>query len=144
MPTPRLTARTSIRLSLARCTRIFGDVQVATDDHQVWFPIQVKNAGAARRLAGADLPRSGSGSGRNDRPLDLVQRHRAARPTLRPRLRGPHRVSPPWSTGREDSPFIDVTDGLDGYLTVSARRAGQLSRVRRMTNKAALSLATCA
>ena len=53
---------------------IFGDVQVATDDHQVWFPIQVK-----KRLArpagwpGADYHGPVAAPGVTIDPLDLVR-----------------------------------------------------------------------
>ena len=120
---------------------IFGDVQVATDDDQVWFPIQVK-----KRLArpagwpGADYHGPVAAPGVTIDPLDLV------RATGLRALRFDH-VSEdrtefaPWVDGREESPFIDVTDGLDGYLTrISKAGRDKLSRVRRMTNKAARQL----
>jgi CelD/BcsL family acetyltransferase involved in cellulose biosynthesis len=43
----------------------------------------------------------------------------------------------PWVDEREESPFIDVTGGLDGYATrITKASRDKLSRVRRMTNKA--------
>ncbi|MET0238121.1 MAG: hypothetical protein ABW224_26005 [Kibdelosporangium sp.] len=49
----------------------------------------------------------------------------------------------PWIEERRPSPFMDVTDGLDGYL-VRAAKSGRdkMSEARRLTNKASRDLGT--
>ncbi|OBF16552.1 hypothetical protein A5727_13520 [Mycobacterium sp. ACS4331] len=115
----------------------FGDVRVATDNHSVWLPIQV-NRRVARPAGwpGADFHGPVTAPGVSIDPMDML------RSTGLSALRFDHLSADrtefaPWIDGQEESPFIDVTGGLDGYLgRLDKSSRDKLSRVRRMTNKA--------
>lgn len=121
---------------------VFGDVQVATyDDHQVWFPVQV-----SKRLArpvgwpGADFQGPVAAPGVRVDPLELV-RGTGLRSLQFHHLPETWTDFAPWVRERKPSPYIDASGGLDGYLTrVSKAGRDKMSRVRRMTNKAAREL----
>jgi CelD/BcsL family acetyltransferase involved in cellulose biosynthesis len=115
---------------------VFGDVQVAVDDdHQVWFPLQVSRRMAKPAGPGNDYQGPISALGVAVDPLDLV------RGTGLRALRFDHLLEraefAPWVEERQISPFIDATDGLDGYLTrVSKSGKEKMSRVRGKAKKA--------
>jgi CelD/BcsL family acetyltransferase involved in cellulose biosynthesis len=117
---------------------IFGDVQMAVDDNAAWFPLQIqKRVARPAGWPGADFHGPVTPPGVLIDPLELTRATRLLA------LRFDH-VSDdrtdfaPWVDDREDSPFIDVTGGLDGYLSRLGKASrDKLSRVRRMTNKAA-------
>jgi CelD/BcsL family acetyltransferase involved in cellulose biosynthesis len=115
---------------------VFGDVQVAIDDdHEVWFPLQVSGRTAKPAGPGCDYQGPISAPGVAVDPLDLV------RVTGLRALRFDHLLEraefAPWVEERQISPFIDATDGLDGYLTrVSKSGKEKMSRVRGKTKRA--------
>jgi CelD/BcsL family acetyltransferase involved in cellulose biosynthesis len=118
---------------------IYGDVQVATEDYgdQVWFPIQL-NRGIARPVGwpGADFEGPVVAPGVRIDPLKMVQ-DTGIHVLEFEHLSDGRPEFGPWVQAREQSPFIDTTDGLDGYLTrVSKAGRHKMSRVRRRTNKA--------
>lgn len=115
----------------------FGDVQVATDRREVWFPLQVhKRAARPAGWPGVDFDGPVIAPGAVLDPLEML------RDTGLQALRFDHVSATdsgfaPWVDDREEAPFIDVAGGLDGY-TSRLDKAGRdkMSRVRRMTNKA--------
>ncbi|CAN5379713.1 GNAT family N-acetyltransferase [soil metagenome] len=115
----------------------FGDVQVATDGHGVWFPVQVTNR-VARPAGwpGADFHGPAAAPGVVIDALEMV-RATGLRALRFDHVSDERTEFKPWVDDCEESPFLDVTDGLDGYLS-RLPKAGRdkLSRVRRMTNKA--------
>jgi CelD/BcsL family acetyltransferase involved in cellulose biosynthesis len=118
---------------------VFGDVQVATEDqeHQVWFPLQVSR-GLARPVGvpGADFQGPVAAPGVRIDPLKLV-RETGIRVLQFDHLSDQRPEFGPWVEAREQSPFIDTTDGLDGYLPrVSKAGRNTMSKVRRRTQKA--------
>jgi CelD/BcsL family acetyltransferase involved in cellulose biosynthesis len=120
---------------------IFGDVQVAVDGHDAWFPLQVKNR-VARPAGGpgADFHGPAAAPGVTIDPMELV-RATGLRTLRFDHVSDDRTEFAPWVDEREESPFIDVTGGLDGYLSrLSKASRDKLSRVRRMTNKAARQL----
>lgn len=118
---------------------VFGNVQVATDhDRQVWFPLQVRRRVARAVLTpGADFQGPISAPGVHIDPLEMV-RGTGLRALHFKFLqeRGPEFA--PWIEQRQPSPLIDVTGGLDGYLS----RVGKAGRhkMKRVTNKASREL----
>jgi CelD/BcsL family acetyltransferase involved in cellulose biosynthesis len=119
----------------------FGNVQVATNGRDVWLPIQVKNR-VARPAGwpGADFHGPVAASGVSIDPLELV-RSTGLRALRFDHVSDDRTEFAPWVDEREESPFIDVTGGLDGYLSRLGKPSrDKLSRVRRMTNKAARQL----
>jgi CelD/BcsL family acetyltransferase involved in cellulose biosynthesis len=122
---------------------VFGNVQVVTDDHhhQAWFPVQVSK-GLARPVGwpGADFQGPIAAPGVPVDPLEMV-RGTGLRALQFHHLPERWTEFAPWVKERKPSPFLDVTGGLDGYLTrVSKAGRDKMSRVRRMTNKAARQL----
>jgi CelD/BcsL family acetyltransferase involved in cellulose biosynthesis len=122
---------------------IYGDVQVATDDHedQVWFPMQL-NRGVARPAGwpGADFDGPVTARGVRIDPLKMVQ-DTGIHVLEFANISDERSEFQPWVRAREESPFIDTTDGLDGYLTRASKSGrDKMSRVRRMTNKASRQL----
>jgi CelD/BcsL family acetyltransferase involved in cellulose biosynthesis len=118
---------------------VYGDVRVATEDHehQVWFPVQLSR-GIARPVGwpGADFEGPVVARGVGIDPLKLL-RDTGINVLEFEHLSDGRPEFGPWVRAREQSPFIDTTDGLDGYLTrVSKASRDKMSRVRRMTNKA--------
>jgi CelD/BcsL family acetyltransferase involved in cellulose biosynthesis len=118
---------------------VFGNVQVATDDDedQVWFPVQV-----SRRVArpvgwpGADFQGPIAAPSVRVDPLELV-RGTGLRALQFDHLPERRAEFAQWVEERHPSPFIDVTGGLDGYLSrVSKAGRDKMSRVRRLTDKA--------
>jgi CelD/BcsL family acetyltransferase involved in cellulose biosynthesis len=118
---------------------IYGDVQVATQDrkNEVWFPVQL-NRGIARPVGwpGADFEGPVVAPGVRIDPLKMVQ-DTGIHVFEFEHLSDGRPEFGPWVRAREQSPFIDTTDGLDGYLTrVSKAGRDKMSRVRRRTDKA--------
>jgi CelD/BcsL family acetyltransferase involved in cellulose biosynthesis len=118
---------------------IYGDVQVATrdDEDQVWFPLQL-NRGIARPVGwpGADFEGPVMAPGVRIDPVELL-RDTGIRILKFDHLPDGRSEFGPWVQDREESPFIDTTDGLDGYMaTVGKSGRDKMSRTRRMTNKA--------
>jgi CelD/BcsL family acetyltransferase involved in cellulose biosynthesis len=122
---------------------VFGDVQVVTDDHEhrVWFPVQV-----SRRVArpvgwpGADFQGPVAAAGVRVDLLELV-RGTGLRALQFDHLPEQRAEFAPWVEERHGSPFVDVTGGLDGYLTrVSKAGRDKMAQVRRLTNKASREL----
>jgi CelD/BcsL family acetyltransferase involved in cellulose biosynthesis len=119
----------------------FGDVQVATDGHDVWLPLQVtKRVARPAGWPGADFHGPATAPGVLIDPLELV-RETGLRALRFDHVSEERSEFAPWVDDREESPFIDVTGGLDGYLSRLPKASrDKLSRVRRMTNKAARQL----
>ncbi|MGV9800991.1 GNAT family N-acetyltransferase [Mycobacterium sp. NPDC003449] len=119
----------------------FGDVTVATFDDDVWLPIQVRNR-VARPAGwpGADFHGPVAAPGVRIDPLHLV-RACGLRALRFDHVSDDRTDFAKWVDDREESPFIDVTGGLDEYLgRLNKPSRDKLSRVRRMTNKAARQL----
>jgi CelD/BcsL family acetyltransferase involved in cellulose biosynthesis len=118
---------------------VFGNVTVATDhDRQVWFPLQVRRRVARPMLTpGADFQGPIAPPGVQVDPLELV-RETGLRALQFKFLHEGCNGFDPWIQERQPSPLIDVTGGLDGYLS----RVGKQGRhkMRRVTNKAAREL----
>jgi CelD/BcsL family acetyltransferase involved in cellulose biosynthesis len=118
---------------------IYGDVQVATVDHerQVWFPVQLTN-GIARPVGwpGADCEGPVVAPGIRIDPLKMVQDTGIDVLEFASISAGRAEFGP-WVRVCEQAPFIDTTDGLDGYLARTSKSGrDKMARVRRMTNKA--------
>ncbi|MDF2823522.1 MAG: hypothetical protein K0R68_930 [Mycobacterium sp.] len=112
-------------------------VEVATDGRDAWFPVHVrKRVARPAGWPGSDFHGPVTAAGLSIDLLDLV------RQTGLKALRFDHVAEDraefaPWTDDRQTSPFINVTDGLDGYLSRLGKASrDKLSRVRRMTNKA--------
>jgi CelD/BcsL family acetyltransferase involved in cellulose biosynthesis len=122
---------------------VFGDVQVARidDDPRVWFPLQI-HRGFARPAGspGSDFQGPVAAAGLTVDPLALL-RDTGLRVLQFDSLSDPRADFQPWVRLQEQSPVIDTTGGLDGYVTRLGKSGrDKLSRVRRMTNKAARQL----
>ncbi|WP_232004670.1 GNAT family N-acetyltransferase [Mycobacterium sp. ACS1612] len=118
---------------------VFGDVQVATNDHQsqLWFPVQV-----CRRVArpagwpAADFQGPVAAPSVRVDPLELV-RATGLRALEFDNLPEQRTEFAPWVEERHPSPFVDTTGGLDAYLSrISKAGRDKMSRVRRKTNRA--------
>lgn len=122
---------------------VFGDVQVATHDHEerLWYPVQV-----TRRVArpvgwpAADFQGPVAAPGVRVDPLEMV-RTIGLRAFTFDNLLEQRTEFAPWVEGRYPSPFMDTTGGLDAYLSrVSKAGRDKMSRVRRRTDRAAREL----
>lgn len=118
---------------------VFGNVQVAIDqDRQVWFPLQVRRRVARPVLTpGTDFQGPIAPPGIRFDPVDLL-RETGLRTLQFKFLHERCTDFDPWVHERQQSPFIDVTGGLDGYLS----RVGKQGRhkMKRVTNKASRAL----
>ena len=118
---------------------VFGNVQVAiNEDRQVWFPLQVRRRVAWPVLTpGADFQGPIAPPGIRFDPHELV-RDTGLRALQFKFLHERCTEFDPWIQERQESPFLDVTGGLEGYLA----RVGKQGRhkMKRVTNKASREL----
>ena len=118
---------------------VFGNVQVATNDHedQLWFPVQVSKR-VARPVGwpASDFQGPVAAPGVRVDPLELV-RATGLRALPFDNIPEQRTEFAPWVEERHPSPFVDTTGGLDAYLSrVSKAGRDKMSQVRRRTNKA--------
>ena len=118
---------------------VYGDVQVATLDGgaTIWFPVQT-HRGTIRPVGwpGADFEGPIATTDTPIEPLNMLRDTGMGVLRFDHLLESRHEFEP-WVLAQEQSPFIDATGGLDGYLPrISDAGRRKMSHVRRTIRKA--------